>query len=205
MDWLKELLGEDLYKQVTAKLGDKKLLLNDGNYIPKGKFDEKNEEVKLLKEKVTNYEKQVKDTESLLKDNADLKGKFETLQGDSQKQLLEKDKQILNIQKKTALIKVLQDNGAIYPDLLIKSFNFDELILEGETIKDIDNHITTLKTGYANMFEQKQVKGKEPDKGTPPKPTTKKQELINKYNEAQKNKNVVLMMTIEDQIKQIKE
>lgn len=58
---LKEILGEELFKQVEEKLGDKKIAItNDGSWIPKSKFDE------IIKEK-NEYKKQLEkiDTESI--------------------------------------------------------------------------------------------------------------------------------------------
>ena len=162
---IKELLGEELYKQVAEKLGDKKIIVNDGSYLPKTKFDEKNEEVKLLKEKVTSYEKQVKDTETLLKDSADLKSKYETLQTESKTQLEAKDKQISHITKKTALSKALQDKGARYPDLLIKELDLDTVELDGENIKNFDNLYTPLADKYKDMFTVTEVQGNDPQRG----------------------------------------
>ena len=165
---LKEILGEELYKQVNEKLGDKKLIVNDGSYLPKSKFDEKNEEVKLLKEKVSSLEKTTKDTESMLKDNDELKKKFDALQNDSKSQLEAKDKQISHITKRTALKSALQEKGARYPDLLIKEFDLDTIELEGEAVKGFDNLLTPLTERYKDMFEIKQVSGGgEPTKSKP--------------------------------------
>lgn len=51
---LKELLGEELYNQVTEKVGDNKIaIVSDGNWIPKDKFDEKNNELKGLQGQLT--------------------------------------------------------------------------------------------------------------------------------------------------------
>ena len=52
---LKEILGEELYNQVSQKLGDKKIdIVNSGQWIPKSKFDnvikEKNEYKSKLEE-----------------------------------------------------------------------------------------------------------------------------------------------------------
>ena len=165
---LKELLGEELYKQVSEKLGDKKIIINDGSYLPKNKFDEKNEEVKILKEKVTSLEKTAKDTETLVKDNEDLKSKYSSLQEQSKKDLESKDKQISHITKKTALSKSLQEKGARYSDLLIKEFDLDTLELEGETVKDFDTLLNPLKERYKDMFTTTEVKGNDPQKGQQP-------------------------------------
>jgi thymidylate synthase len=162
---LKELLGEELYKQVNEKLGDKKIIVNDGSYLPKSKFDEKNEEVKLLKEKVSSLEKTSKETETIIKDNAEMKQKFEALQTESKTQLEAKDKQISNIVKKTALAKSLTEKGAKYPDLLLKEFDIDGLELDGESVKNFDNLFNPLKERYKDMFPETRIEGNDPAKG----------------------------------------
>lgn len=170
---LREILGEELYKQVKEKLGDKKLgVINDGSWMPKQKLDEKIEEVKLLKEKVTSYEKQVNDTTALLKDSADLKAKFEALQTESKTQLEARDKQISNIVKKTALKQILQEKGARYPDLLLKEFDVDTLEMEGETVKNFDSLLNPLKEKYGDMFVEKKVAGTQPAKGQTKEPAS---------------------------------
>lgn len=50
---LEQILGDELYKQVTDKLGDNKIaIVSDGNWIPKDKFDNLNDEKKQYKEQV---------------------------------------------------------------------------------------------------------------------------------------------------------
>ncbi|MFY0520912.1 phage scaffolding protein [Lysinibacillus sp. UGB7] len=59
---LKELLGEELYKQVSEKLGENKVaVVSDGNWFPKSKFDEVNGEKKLLEEQLVDRDTQLKE------------------------------------------------------------------------------------------------------------------------------------------------
>lgn len=55
---LKELLGEELYSQVTEKLGDKKIMVDDGNFIPKSIFDQVNTEKKRAERERDTYKTQ---------------------------------------------------------------------------------------------------------------------------------------------------
>jgi hypothetical protein len=164
MDWLKELLGEELYKQVTEKLGDKKLLLNDGNYIPKEKFNQVNEEKKLLSEQVAEYKKQIEETTTLLKDNEGLKAKFEALQVESKNLLELKDKEISNITKKGLILEALRNAGAgeSYEKLLIKNIDIDEAIVQDGKLLNAEKIIEPLKTEFKGLFIQKIIKGNEP-------------------------------------------
>ncbi len=50
---LKEILGEELFEQVSEKLGDKKIdIVNNGSWIPKEKFDKVIKEKNTLKEQL---------------------------------------------------------------------------------------------------------------------------------------------------------
>lgn len=55
---LKELLGEDLYSQVTAKLGDKKIVIDDGNFVPKSDLDQVNKDKRSLERERDLYKRQ---------------------------------------------------------------------------------------------------------------------------------------------------
>lgn len=80
MEKLKELLGEDLYKQVTEKLGDKKVFVDDGNYIPKQRFDEVNNEKKELQLQIRDRDKQLEELMEQAQDNQKLRNKIAELQ-----------------------------------------------------------------------------------------------------------------------------
>lgn len=80
---MKELLGEELYNQVKEKIGDKELIINDGSYIPKKKFDDLNNDKKDLQKQLENVNAKVQelssvDAEKLNKEIEDLKSKYET-------------------------------------------------------------------------------------------------------------------------------
>lgn len=65
---IKEILGEELYSKVNEKLGDKKIdVINNGQWIPKNKFDD-------VIEQKNQYKKQLEeiDTESISKKKQEL-------------------------------------------------------------------------------------------------------------------------------------
>ena len=70
MEKLKKLLGEDLYKQVQEKLGtEKKYFFDEGEFIPKGRFDEVNNQNKELKTSLSDRDNQLKDLGEKAKGN----------------------------------------------------------------------------------------------------------------------------------------
>lgn len=70
MEFLKELISEDLYNQLNDALKDKKVKLaniGDGSYLPRAKFNEVNEALKQAKEQLvqlSDYESKIVNYES---------------------------------------------------------------------------------------------------------------------------------------------
>ena len=77
---LKELLGEELYSQVTEKLGDKKIMVDDGNFIPKSRFDQVNQAKKELEVQLKDRDTQLADLSKNNKDNEALLNQIKDLQ-----------------------------------------------------------------------------------------------------------------------------
>lgn len=76
---LKELLGEELYNQVAEKVGDNKIaIVSDGNWFPKEKFDEKNQEVKDLQGQLTELQTTLESKETELGSVEELKKEIES-------------------------------------------------------------------------------------------------------------------------------
>lgn len=75
---LKELLGEELYNQVIEKTGDNKLaIVSDGNWFPKDKFDDKNNELKNLQGQLTKLQGTLETKETELGGIEDIKKELE--------------------------------------------------------------------------------------------------------------------------------
>lgn len=78
---LKKLLGEDLFNQVSEKLGDKKIdVVNSGQWIPKSKFDEVIKDKNNYKTKVDELEKSKPDEEKVLNELKQKQGELWNLQ-----------------------------------------------------------------------------------------------------------------------------
>jgi uncharacterized protein (UPF0305 family) len=198
-----EILGEELYNQVKVKLGDKKLIVNDGNYIPKQKFDDINTENKMLKEKVTSFEKNSIEVEKIVGSNKELQEQFKQLQEKHKQELDLRDNEINNIVKKSAIKEMLMNEKAVHPDLLMSQIDLNNVnIVDGK----VDFNLGDLKTKYSNMFPEQKIEPTKPnDAGFKPQPTKLKQQLIEKYNAAETAGDANLMMTLHSQIKSLQE
>lgn len=166
-DKLKELLGDELSKQVLEKLGkDVNIdIINNGNWIPKNKFDTKLEELKLLNQQVGQYKENASKVETLINENKELKSKYDTLNNDHTTAIEAKEKEISNINKKHTLLKSLNDSGAIESDLLLPLFDLDKLELNDNKIIGFDDLIKPIKEARKTMFKETQISGNEPNDG----------------------------------------
>lgn len=202
-EWLKNIIGEELYNQVKPKIdesGIKIANLNEGKYIPIDKFNSKNEKVKLLEDKVSEYEKKDKDVNKLIKDNETLKNDFEKLNSDFSAKLDHKDKEISDITKKSLLNKILSENKVVYPDLILNNLNLDEIEIDGDNLKNFN--IDGVKEKYPNMFETVETSGNvnPQNSGLNTNNQDKISRLKQDYAKAAEEKNVMRMQTIRNEI-----
>jgi len=78
---IKTVLGEELYMQVAEKLGSHKVaIITDGNYIPKMKFDELNEETKGLRAQLDERNTQLAQLKDSVKDSEELTERLKQLE-----------------------------------------------------------------------------------------------------------------------------
>jgi hypothetical protein len=199
---INEILGDELFNQVKQKLGDKKLIVNDGTYIPITKFNEINEKNKVLSQQVESFGNTSKEPEKLLETHKDLSGKYQELQTKYQKDLELKNKELENVTKKSALLDILGTNKAIYPSLLLKEIDLDYVKIENGSL--IGFNVEDLKTKFPSMFQQQKASGTTlGDEGKPPIAKGKRDDLIEQYNNAEKQRNVGLMMKLQRQIREL--
>lgn len=174
MDKIKELLGEELFTQVAEKLGNTKLMVNDGNMIPKVRFDEVNEAKKLYKEQADKLTTDFTDLQSKMESFKGLEGldktKYEEMVSkvsELQTALNSKETEIGNITKsgllKDALAKAQLKDG--YYDLIKGQFNLDELEIKDGVIGGLDDKIKSMQGSYKDMFGTVVVNGGVPEVG----------------------------------------
>ena len=181
---LKELIGDDLLKQVAAKLGkytltvveegmkafihksgEEPIITKNGEWIPVIKFNQKLDLLKLKEEEVADYKARV-DNLTKSKGNVDELqteiGKLKTNITDNETKFKSNE---LTIRKKFALVTHLTKAGAKHPELLTGNFKLDDFELDDkDSIKDFDNHLKPVKEKYGDQFGQVKLKGKSPEK-----------------------------------------
>ena len=172
---LKDLLGEELFDQVTSKIGDIKLILDEGNLIPKYRFDEINESKKNLQALLEQNNKELETLKSNFKGNEELQKQLQTLTEQSNKLSEEFKTKEVRIKKEFNLKESLLNQGVTdikARELILKSFDVDTIELdETGKVKDFDNLIKPLKENpvLSSLFGQ--------SKPVPPTHTGKSAEL----------------------------
>lgn len=151
---LKELLGEELFNQVTEKLGDKKIdIVNDGNWIPKDKFNSLNETKKDLETQLNTANTTIADLKKANKDNEELQSKIQQYEKDLETLKAESETKIKNLTLDNAIKLALKDNKAKFDDLLIGKVDREKLVIkEDGTIEGLDEQIKGLKETYKDLF-----------------------------------------------------
>ena len=174
---LKELVGEEVFKQIETKLNghtviiadkDEKYIKDDGTYIPKVRFNEVIEQKNTYKETNEELNKQLGNLKKQLEGNAEVEKQINQLQND----LKERDDKVSLITKKYALKDALRDTGARYPDLLMSKFELSSIQLTDEgKIKDFDSKFEPIKKEYPDLFGKPKIPNTDGDGpgGEPPK------------------------------------
>lgn len=195
---LNELLGEELFNQISEKLGDAKLIINDGNYIPKQKFDEvigsKNEfksQVGQLTSELEGLKKSAKGNEELTNAIQELQNKNSEWETKYNKTLIE------NAVKMEAL-----HHKALDPSDLAKFLNYNELSLDEEgNVEGLKEQINKLKESKIYLFEQEK---KNNNNATNPTNVVIQKGLEEQYQEAIKNGNQTLAIALKNKMFNIK-
>jgi hypothetical protein len=179
---LKELLGEELYNQVIEKAGDKKLaIVNDGNWFPKDKFDDKNNEVKDLKQQLKDRDAQLEDLSKKATGNEDLLKQINDLQESNKQTALDYqaklDKQAFDF----SLEKALADAKAKNPKAVKALLNTEVIKLDGDKLLGLEEQLKALQESDGYLFgsgEPAGLKGRKPnDDPTPPSLTITKEQF----------------------------
>ena len=150
---LKELLGEELYSQVTEKLGDKKIMVDDGNFIPKSRFDQVNQAKKELEVQLKDRDTQLAELSKNNKDNENLLNQIKDLQALNKQTTTDYENKINQIQFDYALDGALtnaksKNNKALKALLDMNSIKYQDGKLEG-----LQEQIEALQKDASYLFD----------------------------------------------------
>lgn len=156
---IKTKIGEDLYnKVIAAGIKPDEFDMLEG-FIPRQRFNEVTGKNTALQSKIESYEKQIGETQNLLKGSEELKGQYNQLQEKYKADLAVKDKEIVNIYKKSLMKETLIKEGAKHVDLLMNQVNFDSISVDNNNLIGGSDVVNKLKTDYKDLFVTAKVEG----------------------------------------------
>ncbi|MBU5440299.1 phage scaffolding protein [Tissierella sp. MSJ-40] len=147
---LKDILGEELYDQVSERLGDTKIdIVSNGNWIPKDKFNALNEQLKTANTTIDDLKKSNKDNESL-----------QTKVTDYETKVKEYEKQIQDMQFNYALEGALTSANVRNIKAVKALLDLKNIKLDGETIIGLSDQLEALKESDSYLFAEEQPQPK---------------------------------------------
>lgn len=194
MDWLKNIIGDELYKELETNGTVKKLKekFGDTQYIPHDKdkwiekhvFNNQREELKTLKEKNKEYETELQNRSNLITEN-DHKVKLSEMETafNAKQKALEEDfnNKLLLKEKENLMINLLTSNGCRKPQYLLNNINYEDVLIKDNKIINGNDIVNGFKTDIPELF------GANQNPNIPPKgqgSKTTKEQLIEQYNKA---------------------
>jgi len=158
---LKKLLGEELYGQVMEALGDTKLLIDDGNYIPKARFDQVNEEKKELKKMLDERNQELESFKAQVKDNEDLTKQIEELQSKNEQTVQEYEQRLESQKFDFAVEQALSKSEAKNVKAVKALLDLESVKMDGDQLLGLEDQVKELKEKEPYLFGG-EVKGRTP-------------------------------------------
>ena len=169
MEFLKQILGDDLYSQVENKVNSynsdeknknnqvKIVNLSEGNYVGKDKFDAKETEITDLKQQLNNANKQIDDfkemdIDSIKKTADEYRQKFEQ----AQKEADTKIKEMQYDSDLTENMKTLKINDYLHAEKLKKMIKEKKLPFENGKLIGGDDVVNMYKEKYPSVFKNEE-------------------------------------------------
>jgi len=198
MEFLKEVIGDELYGKLTEALKGKEKeieLINarDGSYIPKGKFNEINDSNKSLKDQLKERDDQLKALKGDSLTTVELKQKIEDLETANKEATKVHDLAVKTLQKDYAVKDALRE--AKDPRTVLPLLEMEKVTLgaDGKLI-GIDEQLAVIKKEKAWLFNDKVTPtgGANPPDGGPV-------DLKDRYKKAIEAHNTALAIQIKQQ------
>lgn len=192
MDFLKDILGEDLYLQVETKINahneqnkDKQIKvanLGNGDYVSKSKYDTLQNDLQNQKDLLKTANAEIDsyksmDIDAIKKSAEDYKTKFETAEKDYQAKITQMEYD----NKLDKYVGTLNLKNDIYKKEVISRIKEKELKFDGDTLLGGEELVKGFKEEYAEAFNDAKPKPSFADE-TPGDTATITKEAFNKMS-----------------------
>lgn len=155
-DKLKELLGEEVYNtHVAPKLGaEKKYFFGEGDFIPKGRFDEINNQIKTYKDQLAERDKQLAELQRGAKGNEELTKQIQALQEANKKQAEDFQAQLAKQELDFAIKSAVSQSNAKNPDVLMKMLDFEKISIKDGVLVGYKEQEEAFRQSDAYLFNE---------------------------------------------------
>ena len=168
MEFLKEILGEELYASFSEKVTsyntanpDKTVKIADlssGAYVSKQKHDDALAEITGYKEQIANRDKDIVALKEAAKGNDELTTKYTELQGKYEKDTKDLQDKLAQSQYNAAVDMALMGSGAKNTKALRALLDMEKIKYENDTLSGLDEQIEAIKKDNDFLFETAQNK-----------------------------------------------
>lgn len=166
MEFLKEILGDDLYEQVKTKVSsynekadkDKRVSIanvNSEDYVAKAKYDQLQNDLNNTKTSLDTANTTIADLKKNNGDNADLQAKIQNYETEKKALETKHKEETQRLIKESAIKDALYNVKAKHPELLLSKFDLNKIVLDekGEkVVAGIDDQINSYKETYKDLF-----------------------------------------------------
>lgn len=152
---LKELLGEELYKQVMEKAGDHKIeIVSNGQWFPKEKFDDVNTSLKELKDQMKDRDKQLEELKTKATGNEELQKQIQELQEKNENTEKEYQQKLQQQTFDYALKDALSGAKVRNPKAAKALLDLESIKLDGDKLLGLEDQLKTIKESDPYLFEE---------------------------------------------------
>lgn len=166
MEFLKEILGDDLYEQVKTKVSsynekadkDKRVSIanvNGDDYVAKAKYDQLQNDLNNTKTSLDTANTTIADLKKNNGDNADLQAKIQNYETEKKALETKHKEETQRLIKESAIKDALYNVKAKHPELLLSKFDLTKIVLDekGEkVVSGIEEQINSHKETYKDLF-----------------------------------------------------
>lgn len=171
---LKELTEIGLDEETAKKVLDVYQESLKDKYVPIERFNEVNNQTSELKTQLEERDKQLKELKEKAQGSEELSEKIAELEKENEQARKEYETKMSELKKNTAIDIKLKDARAKNIKAVKALLDLNKISLDGENLIGIDEQLETLKEKESYLFGEDKLIGGEPNKGGTPTPEVNK-------------------------------
>lgn len=166
MDFLKEILGDDLFEKVKSAVSsynekankDKRVSIanvNSDEYVTKATYEQLKNDLSNTKTSLETANETIKDLKKSNGDNAELQKKISDYEAEKKTSDAKHKEETQKLIKEIAIKEALYNEKAKHPELLLGHFDLSKIVLDekGEkVVGGIEEQMKTNKETYKDLF-----------------------------------------------------